>query len=336
MKKFFVPALAVLAMASCSKSELVMRPTDGQVEIKAASQALSIETRTPYEGQIGEGNTLQASVLMSKTTADYTTLYGTAGTMTFADTTTPVGFDVTAQYYPADGSTVYFCALYPSTGWGAQTTTSAFTFNGSQDVMAAKEVSSNKTTANPGPNFEFNHLLTKLTVNVVAEDAAAVTAWGNITGLTLDKANGQDPNKAVTVNLAGGSAATTTDFSGADGNDMPFYTITGGTTYTDNAVDASENTIAITESETPSAYALVAPIDAKAQATHFNLSVTTTTSGTAIDVPVNLEATEGGAFSGDTQGQAFEITITFKATAITATATVTDWKDAGSSDVEIQ
>ncbi len=41
--------LAVVAMASCSKSELTPRPeVAGDVEIKAGSSVLSIDTKAPY------------------------------------------------------------------------------------------------------------------------------------------------------------------------------------------------------------------------------------------------------------------------------------------------
>lgn len=49
---------------------------------------------------------------------------------------------------------------------------------------------------------------------------------------------------------------------------------------------------------------------------------------TADEIPV--------VFTGDTQGQAFEITLTFKATEIVATATVTDWVKGGNTEVPIQ
>lgn len=44
MKKVFLSALAISAMASCSKTELSNTP-DGSVEIKAKSTALSISTK---------------------------------------------------------------------------------------------------------------------------------------------------------------------------------------------------------------------------------------------------------------------------------------------------
>ena len=67
MKKLYVPVLALLTLASCSKSELANRPVveNDMVEIMATSKALTIETRAPFEGQIASNNTLTAVVLGS-------------------------------------------------------------------------------------------------------------------------------------------------------------------------------------------------------------------------------------------------------------------------------
>ena len=50
MKKLYVPVLALLTLASCSKSELANRPVveNDMVEIMATSKALTIETRAPF------------------------------------------------------------------------------------------------------------------------------------------------------------------------------------------------------------------------------------------------------------------------------------------------
>ncbi len=82
MKQLFFSLLAVAAMASCSKSELAIRPeVIGDVEIMAKSNALSIDadasSRAPFEGTIDNtnGNSLTAQVLASKTSGNYSTLY---------------------------------------------------------------------------------------------------------------------------------------------------------------------------------------------------------------------------------------------------------------------
>lgn len=66
----------------------------------------------------------------------------------------------------------------------------------------------------------------------------------------------------------------------------------------------------------------------------YTLSLKTTTSGTnAISVPITV--TTDGSITNST-GYSFDITLTFKGTEITATATVTAWQDGGTGAGTIQ
>ncbi len=347
MKKLYVPVLALLTLASCSKSELANRPVveNDMVEIMATSKALTIETRAPFEGQIASDNTLTAVVLGSTTTADYTTRY-CDGTITFADDTNAKGFDTTPKYYPVSDAPIYLCALYPTAlaDWKDIATTAKYTFDGKTDVMAAAEVSGKKSTAMAGtvPSFTFNHLLTKLIVKVKADGDAAVGVWGDITGISLVKANNGDVFDTAEVTLATGAAATGTAFSNAAADGMAFYRIDAAA-YTDNAVDDADNKIALTTTAEEAAYSLVAPIIAENGVKHFALKVdtklgeTVTTKEVSFDLyKAKVGEEDPAVFSGDTQGKAFEITLTFKATEIVAKATVTDWVKGGNTEVPIQ
>lgn len=347
MKKLYVPVLALLTLASCSKSELANRPVveNDMVEIMATSKALTIETRAPFEGSIASNNTLTAVVLGSTTTADYTTTY-CDGTITFADDTNAKGFDTTPKYYPVSDAPIYLCALYPTAlaDWKDIATTAKYTFDGKTDVMAAAEVSGKKSTAMAGtvPSFTFNHLLTKLIVKVKADGDAAVGVWGDITGISLVKANNGDVFDTAEVTLATGAAATGTAFSNAAADGMAFYRIDAAA-YTDNAVDDADNKIALTTTAEEAAYSLVAPIIAENGVKHFALKVdtklgeTVTTKEVSFDLyKAKVGEEDPAVFSGDTQGKAFEITLTFKATEIVAKATVTDWVKGGNTEVPIQ
>ena len=352
MKKLYVPVLALLTLASCSKSELANRPVveNDMVEIMATSKALTIETRAPFEGQIAEENKLTAVVLGSTNTGDYTetTPRYCDGEMTFSDNTTAASF-ATPQYYPVSDAPIYLCALYPTAlaDWKDIATTAKYTFDGKTDVMAAAEVSGKKSTAMAGtvPSFTFNHLLTKLIVKVKADGDAAVGVWGDITGISLVKANNGDVFDTAEVTLATGAAATGTAFSNAAADGMAFYRIDATATpaYTDNAVDDADNKIALTTTAEEAAYSLVAPIIAENGVKHFALKVdtklgeTVTTKEVSFDLyKAKVGEEDPAVFSGDTQGKAFEITLTFKATEIVATATVTDWVKGGNTEVEIQ
>lgn len=349
MKKLYVPVLALLTLASCSKSELANRPVveNDMVEIMATSKALTIETRAPFEGSIASNNTLTAVVLGSTTAADYTTTY-CDGEMTFTDdNTTAVGFNTTPKYYPVNDDMVYFCALYPTpaTDWKDIAATAKYTFDGKKDVMAAAQQSNNKSGAMKAtpdvPSFTFKHLLTKLVVKVKAEDEAAQKVWGNITAISLIKANNGDVFDTAEVTLATGAAATGTAFSNPAADGMAFYRIDAAA-YTDNAVDDADNKIALTTTAEEVAYSLVAPIIADNDAKHITLKVdtklgeTVTTKEVSFDLYKVNDTDEALPFTGDTQGKAFEITLTFKATEIVATATVTDWVKGGNTEVEIQ
>lgn len=347
MKKLYVPVLALLTLASCSKSELANRPVveNDMVEIMATSKALTIETRAPFEGQIAEENKLTAVVLGSTTSGDYTetTPRYCDGEMTFSDNTTAASF-ATPQYYPVSDAPIYLCALYPTAlaDWKDIATKAKYTFDGKTDVMAAAEVSGKKSTAMAGtvPSFTFNHLLTKLIVKVKADGDAAVGVWGDITGISLVKANNGDVFDTAEVTLATGTA-----FSNAAADGMAFYRIDATATpaYTDNAVDDADNKIALTTTAEEAAYSLVAPIIAENGVKHFALKVdtklgeTVTTREVSFDLyKAKVGEEDPAVFSGDTQGKAFEITLTFKATEIVATATVTDWVKGGNTEVPIQ
>ena len=345
MKKLYVPVLALLTLASCSKSELANRPVveNDMVEIMATSKALTIETRAPFEGQIASGNELTAVVLGSTTTGNYTTTY-CDGEMTFTDdNTTAVGFNTTPKYYPVNDDMVHFCALYPTpaTDWKDIATTAKYTFDGKTDVMAAAQQSNNKSGAMKAtpdvPSFTFKHLLTKLVVKVQAADQAAATQWGDITSISLVKANDGSVLSTAEVTLSDGTAATGTAFSDAVADGMAFYRIDAATSaYTDNAVDATDNKIELTTDAVEAAYSLVAPIVAGNAADHFELAITTTLHSTPYTTSFKLKDSNNFDFSSDTQGMAFEVSLLFKATEIVAKATVTDWVKGGNTEVPIQ
>lgn len=350
MKKIYLPLLAALALAGCTQNEVTDTPVNGQVELKLKSSALTIDgsTRAPFEGEGGTaGNPLVTKVLVKEQANDYTGLYNTADDkITFTDGT-QTGFTTTKYYYPSDGAGLDICGLYPyaATGtaagqWNVAAAQADFVFDGSQDVMAAAQVTANKALAQAGnyPALAFSHLLTKLVVKVKAENAAAITAWGNVTKIELVKAKGSAPNSKATVTLASGTAARATAFA-TSLNPFPFYAVTGGTTYTNTAFTAQA--LALTVDPTVVAYSLVAPILADGSSTagsaDFELRVYTEKGdATGVNVPVGLLTNALATYAGETQGKAFEITLTFKSTEIKALATVSPWELDGTSSPEIE
>lgn len=336
MRKSYLWVMAVIgmaiALAGCSKDDngLDEKKHTEEVEIMASSKALSLEvsTKAPFTGAVGTGNTLAARVFVSKTSGNYGTLH-TDGTMTFGsdatDATNPVPFgSVTAgnKFFPGNDD-IYLVGLHPVTSTAISSGAVSYTIDGKSDVMYAGEKSTSKG-ATPAPALVFNHLLTKLNIFVQTENAneSTAAAWGNIIGLTLTAKN------TVAVALADG----TPDF-GTNTGSISFYK-----GVTDNAV-SSANVLAVTAevASSPIAYSMVPPVtltettDAQSA---YTLSLKTTTSGTnAISVPITV--TTDGSITNST-GYSFDITLTFKGTEITATATVTAWQDGGTGAGTIQ
>lgn len=338
MKKSLFSLLAVVAMVSCTQSDVIEVLSNEDVEIKVASSAIAAETmtRAPFEGALSNSNSLDARVLVSETSGSYTTTYAN-DKMVFGDNAgvTPVGF-ATAKYYPADNRTLYMCGLYPFENWNTPANNECkFTFDGSQDVMAAPEKSSNKDASKGGtyPQLDFKHLLTQLVIKTVAADADAITVWGNLTDITLAKVGANNPSSAVTVDLKNGSADEDAAFAGPLAGGMPFW-VKGATPEAKFTSQTKALTVAPGEEV---AYAMVAPLKNATGASDFTLAVKTANSGsTAVTVPVHLKKTGGTAYTGTTQGKKFIVTLTFKGSKIEALATVEDWTEDGNSDAEIQ
>lgn len=372
MKKSILSLLAVAAMVSCTQNDMDLKEVENQTPIMLGANALSVEasTRAPFEGNITSANTLNALVFASSTIDDYTTRYAT-GCMLFEDESTAVGYitDNTTSpavafsgksYYPADGSKLYFAALYPAAmvtnGWSNPTTTSTFIFSGKEDIMAAPQVEGDKTVhagsttptvvASTIPNFQFKHLLTKLNLKFVAVDQAAIDAWGKINKIELVKIGESDSkNTKVEVTLKTATASTNAGgFSLPQTTAFQCYGLTEDAsnvkTYTDTPY-APAGGYVLTTTSTFQAYTIAAPTIADGSK---DFTFRVYADGAAdnagqkyIDVDVDLKK-GGTAFSGDTQGKAFDITLKFQAKTITATAAVTGWNtdDANNDDTVIE
>lgn len=376
MKKVIL-MLAVAAMASCSKSEVETRPVAaGDVEIQAGSTVLSIETKAPFTDKLdANGQTLEAYVIASKSQTDYATAdaVGTPGKwcegkMTFGSgynatastgsVSDPVGF-TTAQYYPADDTQLYMVGLVPSdnTKWtiANTSTTGVIEIDGKTDIMAAA-VTTNSANANGikkseaiaghHPSFTFNHLLTKLDIYVKA-DVNAATSFGKITKLELKDAKNQ-----CTVTLDGAAAkveSAASAFAATSTTTCPFYRYDYSATtpdYTDDAVGSGHeidlSDIATNHSTDGAfvAYAMVNPVwIAVSNAEKPYVLHIESEKGLTKDVEVKLlKANNTDVFENSTQGMQFKVTLTFKATDIKASATVTEWNstDTGNSDITVE
>ncbi len=364
MKKVIL-MLAVAAMASCSKSEVETRPVEtGDVEIQVASNALAIETKAPFVGDIASGNTLTAYVLASTEKGKYldsdaATWWG-AGNIEFSDESTQVGF-TPKLYYPANADQeVHLFGLYPTDattpgdGWTIDATGAMATYaiDGKSDIMTAETVTTKKANVQAAsavyPKLTFKHLLTQYDIKVVADkdasitndaDQPAVKAWGAITKIELSKGlNNDDPKNSCKVTFVDNTVA----FDGAAA--MPFYLASGAAgseIYEDVAVGGTRDgetdptNITLTTTETLAAYAIVAPVEVNSGSDVIKLKVYTEKEPAGKEVSVSLKKDASTTFTGSTAGKKFTIKLTFKATEMQVIGDVIGWEDGGTGETDV-
>lgn len=347
---FLCGALALLA--GCSQNDAPDGTTGAGDEIRATARALSMNaetypgTRAAYTATDARG--MRALVLATQTAGNYATQYA-KGSMTFdgADAANTSVEYATAGFtgnskLPADKSPLYLSALYPYDNasadktWSCTGTTASYTFDGRQDVMAApqREVAKGGTgdgssAAAGTASFAFVHLLTKIDIKVKADLEEAVAAWGVVKSITVSKVSGSAFKNVAVVTLADATAATASPaaFTGTE-NVWKTYTAFDGST---PDTEFAGQSLALTTAAAPAATTIMAPFTATNAATDLELTVVTkTASGSDYTSTVGVKIP-----AGDTQGNAYTVTLNFKVSAVTGTATVGGWavKDAGESEV---
>ncbi|MDL2255430.1 fimbrillin family protein [Parabacteroides sp. OttesenSCG-928-K15] len=315
----FFCIISFIGLVGCSADDHRDELDGGGTKIVASIQSLpqhSVETKAPYnETTPSVDNPLKARVLASKTSGDYTESTGKLhadGTMTFTGTgLTPYdteGFSG-KNFYEVDGSSLYFCALYPDTAWTTSpTTTASFTFTGKEDVMFAPQTSSKISQAANKPEFTFNHLLTKLHITLVAENEGLQNAWGEVTGITLENV----PN-TVTVTLGGTNIETAASYEG--NTSLNAHLIADDTQVSDDAPVS----IALESDELEvQAYILAAPVIASkdTDTNEYTLRIKTS-NGSVRTVGLDLKKDADTFFEGSTQGRSFNVILHFKGDKIT-------------------
>ncbi|RGP17212.1 fimbrillin family protein [Parabacteroides gordonii] len=302
-------AATVAAMTACtSESDGIDDLTkDAPVEIKMSAKVLNIETRAT--GPINDVNTAIDDIGFIRKDAkpadantidwttsptEYSAKIAAGGAITF----TPV------PYYPADKATSAYMIGYHPKG----TVTSGaveYTIDGNTDIMYAERVDGNKekTTALT-PNF--NHLLSQLVLKITggtteAEANAAAAAWGTISSISV-----KSIQPKYTLALSTGKLTVVTNDNEA-------------TAINFEAPASGFPTIATTTDD--AGYCMIPP-----QGSQITLAVTTdkTTKDVIITIP---ERTGENPRPANTTlaGEAYTVTLTFKANEIESTASVTAW-----------
>lgn len=287
-------AATVAAMTACtSESDEIDNVIEAPKKIELKAGVMEITTRAAVE----QGKGFTGKVIASTTTKDYSMPLWTeenAGNISVADggavTFTP------EQYYPADGSIIYMIGVAPQ----PQTVSSGsanYTITGDEDIMFAKEISGQKKEETPTSKaLEFNHLLTQLKINVIADSQDAINAWGTITSIqVLDAAT----ELKLDLNSENGTIAEAVDPKKQALNLKGFST-----------------TMVIPKDEAKNAgYCMLLPLENSV----YKLLVKTSNNTTGVTItPTNIAKLDAST--------AYTITLTFRSTNVDITAATGEWK----------
>lgn len=324
-----VAGTVLIFLGSCSGEEVNSSTSSAHPILLCGSMGdsgLSASTRTPLDGtssaalnvsfarrdqQSGGAYSSFATIASSLNAARAAVAGSTEGTITFG----------TSQYYlvrETDNNTALI-GWYPQVGAGSTYANGVITFsglaNGVTDIMLTKEQAGNKTTA--VSSFTFEHLLSQIQVKAKAVDASAATNWGKVTGITL-----KGVNTTCTVTLPTTTSLSTTLLTptfGTSGN-IALKTI------------GSDATVAL---------AAVIPATAGTTGTAFCYGLFPPTGGNSLSLDVATEkggtrAVTATLSSGTvTRGNLYTVTLEFKSTDITPTATISGWGTGSGANVEM-
>lgn len=310
-------AATLAAMTACtSEGDPIDEGTkDTPVEIKMSAGVLNIVTKSDgpingltsaitdvtflsQESTTGQGATIDWTGVTSNT---HEASIATTGVITFTEATKP--------YYSSDVNTyTYLIGYHPNSGTFSNVDGSVtFNITGKQDIMYAPVVNGNKETNKAAKDEDkllqpkFKHLLAQLKIEVIG-DAAAATAWGEIKSISLKEAKTELKLNVKTGALSEGAAAAQSI----------------------KLIRENETPMTIHTTATPAGYSMVLPRTAQ-----YSLVIVTdkvTSREVAINIPADNTAPARAA-NETRAGEAYTITLTFKASEISATATVDNWTD---------
>lgn len=305
MKKIFMSMFALAALASCSSEEVLNEPVDNNkpVEIKLTAGVLDVTTKAPIE----TGSTFLPTIVGWEGTMEPTAGEPKWTTEPDAAITAGTGTPITLkdkQYYNANGTThTYIRAFYPQGSLTADGLTTFSNPKGDVDVMLTDGIvdAGAKPASTPTPQaLQFKHMLTQL--NFTATGDVSLASGTKVISIKVKNVELPTGLNIFTGVLTAGAAS-------------------------DINVENVPNT---TEIPTGSTLTLGDPIMINPLNTNsLKLDIETST-GTFIDVPVTLEASDNGK-----GGTSYGIALTFKQKEITVTATVEAWtSQTGSGTVE--
>lgn len=330
MKKFLFPVLAGLALVSCSQSETIQEfndPAEINFNVGIISSRSAISSNG--SGLLTDPTSLNVYFVRAsdKDVVDWSTVGTTAqsvagfgagliggtidanGKVTFKDSNFT---NEVKQYYNADPALYsHLVGFYPSATLSvdAGATVATWDIDGKSDVIVSNYVNGKKGDA--AKELTFKHLLTWLVFNVEAENQAAKDVWGDV----------------VSVKIRNIYPQITSTFNGTNYNYA--HTGTKRTLDTFTATDGVPDIKPLPVSPTSSSYFSQAMVHSGEPS--FDVEIVTTKNATPTVVNVK--------FAGDanaTQGSRHIVTLTFRASEITANAKVTAWENGapGSANVD--
>lgn len=327
MKKIFISALALAALAGCSKEDAGQPEGDaaGRIAIvPSAGVNTNTISRAAVEGtKFSQGNDvfrLCAFLSGDNAPTDWTVTENTEAFENVAVNCTDANGTValsTPKYYPASGSEnkLWFYAYAPALAQdkGSYTNGSSsehpkvnYTITGQEDIMSGQVNGQNgfsgaaKSGDQQHPALSFTHLLKKVTFKVKAGDTFDANS-----DITVSQIVVKGVKTSATLDVVKG----TLTFNGDAGQSL---TLSGS------------NTAITTDGASVPGCLMFEP------GTEFTVSVTAG-GVTYADAKVTLTGDNAGK-----AGVSHEVTLTFNRSGIVPTATITDWVKGTDADVDIQ
>lgn len=309
MKALVFSMLAIASMVACTSESDPINEVDNEkpVEIKMTAGILDIQTKTSgvvdgLKKEITdvvfvkqEGGEAAITDWTKATEKDkFTASISTEGAVTFP----------TKPYYPTDGAKfAHMVGYHPATKSTLQDGTITYTIDGNNDIMYASEIKGTKAI-NQGETktlkASFNHKLAQLKIKYYG-DVAAVAAWGTITSIKVKEASTNLILDLLNGNLTAAESSPT-------GIELQH--------------DGSYPAISTAElAPSDGGYALVLPKNSA-----YNLTITA--GAVTRDVKINIPAGTGEStrpIDNTLAGEAYTVTLQFKASEIGATAEVGEW-----------
>lgn len=227
---------------------------------------------------------------------------------------------VNKQYYHGNsGIKSFLKGYYPTTATmdkgGDGVVTATWKINGATDLLASDYFEGDKTKDGETNSLIFKHLLSKITIKVIAENDAAIAGWG-----AVDTVKIMDQSTEIAHKFDGNSStAYKADPASVSTDSITIHKVNGTVGDYKEITDAFADRLTLTKDTVLFGQAMVYP------AKTYSIKVRTTNGGD----PVTLNATIDG--SGAQAGMNHVITLLFRTGEITPTIKVLKWEDSSDS-----